>query len=532
MNIYCCENYNLTRIPSTLDLLINTTVKTNQLLCSIDFSNTGINKITKETIGNINSIYSDLLRINSNHEKNIIKLSFSNIKHVQVFQLVNVNVVLYIHNSHVISVMPKSLQTSSSNLELNLVNSKLNQANWLNLLDSASLKLLTLRNIESLETNVGLSQFRNILPIAGINDLKVYNSVLPPAIDENFFLFKILAYIEQIELIGCTIERIKTNTFLKYNMAFINLRILILSNNKIRHIEEGTFKGLSNLAILDLDENPIEHIESNSFNHLTSLRTLSLNSNIKLIELLGKPGWLSFYLFNNTMTNLKEINLKNNGWLNDFCLIESFAKLNLNSASDFHINQNNSRLLRLFYDSDIADSVLNKSESIYCNKKFICHNRIYYSKTRWNMGIEKLCTTDTNNQNSCSFYHMSNKCEKQGVTQMVSSNQNINAINNLSTTKCLSPKIMFHNIRSIILLIVLFAVILIVFALGFFYFSYSRSKEIFDMEKKLCNDNAANHKLIINSNDIDQGREVFNKSDLVNGNDYYVFLLSANQIKR
>ena len=513
-----------------MDRLINTTVTTNQLLCSIDFSNTGINKITKDTIGNINSIYFDLLKRNPNHDKNIIKLSFSNIKHVQVFQLIHVNVVLYIHNSHLITVTPKSLQKSSSHLELNLVNSKLSQANWLNLLDSASLKLLTLRNIENLETTVSLPKNRNILPIAGINDLKVYSSVLPSVIDENFFLFKILAYIEQIELISCSIRKIQTNIFSKYNMAFSNLRILILSNNKISHIEEGTFKGLSKLAILDLDENPIEHIDSNSFNHLKNLKTLSLNSNIKIIELLLKPTWLSSYLFNNTKTNLKEINLKNHAWIKDFCLIESFAKLNLNSVSDFHINQNYSGFLRLFYDNDISEAFLNKSESIFCNTRFICHNRIYFSKTRLNMGIDKLCTIETSNhENSCSFYKMSNRCRARGVTQLISSS---NAYRNLTTTKCLSPKIMFHNIRSIILLIVLFAVILIVFALGFFYYSYSRTKEIFNIEQKLYDSSSTNHKLMVATTEIEKAEDMINKNDFVNGNDYYVFLLSANQIKR
>lgn len=99
--------------------------------------------------------------------------------------------------------------------------------NWLHLLDSAKLKLLSLRNIPNLK-----DEFNNvnrdilIYPMASINDVKIYNTYLP-IIDDHFFLFKVLKFIEQLELNSCSISFIKNSIFEKVLKFFEYLTVWI-----------------------------------------------------------------------------------------------------------------------------------------------------------------------------------------------------------------------------------------------------------------------------------------------------------------
>ena len=81
---------------------------------------------------------------------------------------------------------------------------------WFHLLDSAKLKLLSLRNIPNLKEENPIDFL--MYPIASINDVKIYNSYLP-IIDDYFFLFKLLKHIEQLELNSCSISFIKNSIF-------------------------------------------------------------------------------------------------------------------------------------------------------------------------------------------------------------------------------------------------------------------------------------------------------------------------------
>lgn len=89
---------------------------------------------------------------NPNYRFNRLKLMFSNLKFFEPFDLNNLNIALYIHNSDFTHVATKSLQLASSRMELNIIGSILSETQWLHLLDSANLRLFSLRNIPNLET--------------------------------------------------------------------------------------------------------------------------------------------------------------------------------------------------------------------------------------------------------------------------------------------------------------------------------------------------------------------------------------------
>lgn len=96
--------------------------------------------------------------------------------------------------------------------------------NWLHLLDSAKLKLLSLRNIPNLKEEFNnLNKEILVYPMASINDVKIYNTYLP-IIDDNFFLFKVLKFIEQLELNSCSISFIKNSIFEKVSDSQLILK--------------------------------------------------------------------------------------------------------------------------------------------------------------------------------------------------------------------------------------------------------------------------------------------------------------------
>ncbi len=553
LNIRCRGNTDLTRIPPTLYHLINTDLQTDKILCSVDFRQTGITQITRNSIDNINHIYTDLVKLNPQHQQNRIKLSFSNLELVEPFDVHHVNVAVYIQNSNITRVAPKSLQTSSPRIELNVVASRLSRTDWLHLLDSANLRLLSLRNIPNLETEFNEST-DTLVPMASITDVKVYNSALPAVIDNKFFLFRALAYVEQMELIACSIKDIRDDVFIEFSMTFNSLRILILTNNKLSRIRNHTFRGLDSLAILDLDGNQIELIETDAFNHLRNLRTLSLNGNAKILSMLDSPMWLQFYMFNSTneQASLTQISLKSESWSKNFCLVQKFTNLNLHTLSDFHLNQNKTRELILFDPTEIVNSnVLHEPDSpAYCNFKFICHNQIYFSKTIWNLNMGRVCDMIKEIGRPCPFYTMRAKClyEQQAkgemrhlnsqLTQYDRIDSSLEAGNKSSTSaNCSgSSSNRFWSIWSIAFATMGVVLAFISLSLGLFYYSYSKSKDVYDIEKRFYEDSQgqAEEKLMIGntiSDSIVNVDENHHAAQSLFGNDYYVFLLSKNQFK-
>ena len=492
ININCNGKHELDRIPAHVNSLMNASLSPNQLLCSIDLRETGIHEINQQTIENINLIYNHLLKSNSNHQNNAIKLLVSNISEIGVFSLVNVNIVLYISDSMITDVKAKSLQMSSAKLEVNLVNVTLTTSDWLHLLDSANLKLLSLRNMPGLVST--FMEEMPLNPIASIIDVRIYSSQLPP-IDSNFYLFKMLAYVEQLELVDCSISHIQENIFLEFNAAFSHLRVLVLTNNRLERISGDTFNGLDNLIILDLDDNPIEFIEANAFEGLVNLRTLSLSGNVKLIELLQH-----------------------------FCLIQLFTRLNLNSLSDFYINEYKSnKHLKLFYEAEILrENLLEVDDKAFCNLNFMCHNQIYYSKTIWSLDIESLCESIQNMEKSCFYYKMSSECNGHQTELMNRKiyEQKLQANKSLMSfkTPCSSPRKLMENIRLIIFFVICFVVLLIVSTLTFFY--YCSNKDGFDIKNEM--QDKAKRELNV---------DVARVNAKHYGNEYFVLLLTSDQVK-
>ncbi len=229
ININCKGMKQLTKIPTSYLNLINVTT-INQLICSIDLSETGIDSINATTMNNLNQIYSELVNLNKDHDKNIIKLLLSNITTIKQFRLEHANIVLIIRDSFVSHIDAKSFK--HNRIDLNLINvTFLNTPlqHWLNLLDSTSLSLFTLRSIPLKFEHQSLSNASSssslLFPITTIVDLKIYNSNLSQ-LDDSFFMFKLIKYIEQIELSNCSIEHIRNKLFNKITFSY--LRILSL----------------------------------------------------------------------------------------------------------------------------------------------------------------------------------------------------------------------------------------------------------------------------------------------------------------
>lgn len=224
IDLYNCVNINckgfkhIDRIPLSISNLVNFKLRKNQLLCSIDLSDTGITQINSYSIESINELYDELISFNLEHSKNIIKILLSNIKTIESFRLTNANIVLLIRDSHVKSVEPKSLKSSSQKVDISLINTTLSGLNWLNLLDSTSLRLFSIRSIPNLYSLY--EERAPMYPITTITDLKIYNSYLP-VLEDNFFMFKILKYVEQIEITNCSISIIKEKIFNKITFSYL-----------------------------------------------------------------------------------------------------------------------------------------------------------------------------------------------------------------------------------------------------------------------------------------------------------------------
>ena len=345
--------------------------------------------MNSDVFENFNQFMLELVKINKNHEKNTLKISFSNIHSIEIIKLPHVNTVLFISDSHLNKIQPQSL-ASNSKVELNMLNVTASSVNWLNLLDSSRLKLLNLRNIPNMYDE--FNAMNQLFPIVTIIDLKIYHTFLP-ILDENFFLFKTIKYIEQMEFIGCSISQIKNGTFSNYKTRFRYLKSLIISNNNLTQIKEETFIGLSNLVQLDLDDNPIEFIADDAFKHLKKLKILSLNNNIKLVDLISNLVWLTTLLNLKQERSLNEISLKSSLWTKDFCVLHNVVS-HLKIANEQIQRQKNNtiektRHLRLFFDDDFDEK--NQDDDSYCNINFICKYSNSHTASFWQVDTINSC---------------------------------------------------------------------------------------------------------------------------------------------
>ncbi|EDV29447.1 uncharacterized protein TRIADDRAFT_51796 [Trichoplax adhaerens] len=136
--------------------------------------------------------------------------------------------------------------------------------------------------------------------------------------------------LEKLNLNDNAIERIKPKTFdrcihLKnLYVAFKNRR---LSNNALRELKTGTFKGLKQLKILDLSNNKLLTLGENLTDGMTKLHTLLLNNN----DLQSING-----IFNQEMPKLWELKLAENklDYLEDGLFKNIFSLFELNLAKN------------------------------------------------------------------------------------------------------------------------------------------------------------------------------------------------------
>ena len=370
VDIFSCLNLNcngirlIRKFPKALKDITTYQLKPNQFLCSVDLSDTGIVELSAtNTFEHFSFFYSNLLKFNPN--QTTIKLSFSNIEYIRELKFpVELNLVLFVRDSNVRHVQPKSL-SGSNKLELNFINVNMTIPNWFNLLESSRLKLLNLRNIQNLkeEYTAGVNKDVMFNPTTNIIDVKIHYSYLP-VLDDHFIFFKLLKSIEQLEIIRCSIAFIKNTIFDKYSNTFRYLKYLALSNNNINRITDQTFNGLNNLITLDLDENPIEFIHPQTFTSLKKLRFLSMSSNtyslnVKSLTKTTNPVWL-FNMFKNNR-ELKEIHYKTSRLLNNYCILNSIVM----NVKSFNENINGLKNNTLSLNHLINDALSSNGEFIF-----------------------------------------------------------------------------------------------------------------------------------------------------------------------
>jgi hypothetical protein len=452
LNINCMGIKWVRKFPKNIKDIVNYSLKPNQFLCSIDFSDTKIYELsTAETFEFFDLFYTNLMKTNQN--QTTIKLSFSGIDQIKELKFPpDLNMVLFLRDSNIRYVEPKSLSTNNK-LEINLLNVNLTIPSWISLLESSKLKLLSLRNMQNLKEEYSNAQNRDftLSPITSIHDLKIQYSYLP-VLDDQFIFFRLLKNIEQLDLIRCSVAFIKNNIFDKYFSTFRHLKYLTLSNNNINRITDQTFNGLMNLMHLDLDENPIEYISQNTFVNLKKLKYLSLNSNgnnpnIKSISQTQSPVWL-FNLIK-SVRELKEVNYKTSRLLNTFCNLESVIKNikeynenvrvaggtnNQNRTllklpqpkADFHLNTKSSenvKILRLFTQDQLENRYqdFNNRNNIdlYCNVYYVCQYTKLYSpgydnSNLWAIESFRACNAilTKNLDLRCGFSEKVMECEK------------------------------------------------------------------------------------------------------------------------
>lgn len=434
INVNCNSQKSIKKLPTSLEQLIDYKIKENQLLCSLDLSETSITELSGQTLGNFYLFFNNLVKINANQTYTTLKLSFSHIESIKEIRLPFINLVLFIRDSDVNFVQAKCL-SSNLKLELNILNVSINSINWFHLLESSKLKLLSMRNIQNLKSTN--NDYFLLYPIASISDIKIYNSYLP-ILDDTFYLFKLLKHVEQLELTACSISFIKNSLFDKYS-TFRHLKHLSLSSNNLNKISDQTFNGLNNLIYLDLDDNPIEYIHANAFNNLKKLKTLSINSNfnsnIRIIATMSSnPIWL-FNILKSPNRDLKEIHFKTNKLLkNNFCLLNTiiqnmntvnenlrikYLQQSNNSETDFDDIVRSNRYLKLFSQQELDykyENFLN-DKIVYCSIYFVCKYAQDYSSlliNAWNIEYFKVCSNIMIVKDVdylCALEHKLNECK-------------------------------------------------------------------------------------------------------------------------
>ena len=148
----------------------------------------------------------------------------------------------------------------------------------------------------------------------------------------DFVSSKILAemkYIETLKLNNNQLENIL------FDIEMQSLKHLVLSSNKIRFIDDQTFKNVQNLVLLDLFENEIKAIEPHAFSHVKSLLYLYLGNNY----LMKLP-------YVKCLVRLKQFDIKNqHGFLmgisNETFQFETRNKNQLNVYLDEHFLKQN-----------------------------------------------------------------------------------------------------------------------------------------------------------------------------------------------
>ena len=371
LNINCNGIKEITKIPPSYTNLINFTLTNSILVCSLDFTDTGITRLTNQTLNDLIHFYSQLSSLNKKHSNNLIKIFFSNIDRIEEFNLPRTNFALFISDSSLISAQANSLR-HLTNSGLNFFNFSADVYSWANLLNSTRLDLLELRNIQNLPSLFvkKLHEPRD----SSITDLKIYYSSLP-LLNDNFLFFKLNKQIRQLEIVYCNLTVLKENLFMK---NFKNLKYLILSNNNLSRISTRTFRGLDNVQMIDLDENPIEYIETDSFASLVNLKTLSINKNVKIVELMRRPEWLGHLL----ESHLKNVFIKSDLWFREFCLVESIYEIfqYLNDSN----RKTNLKQVVLFNQEQMSQLDLYDSR-VYCNFEWFCQsfNQILIKKVEF-----------------------------------------------------------------------------------------------------------------------------------------------------
>jgi hypothetical protein len=374
-NIICQGIKSITEMTNTLKELIDRSLilDGSQIFCSIDLSNTYIHDLNKYFYLNFNTFIKSM---KEKVQKESFKMSFSNLRKIQQFNFTsNLNLIIYIYDSFVYEINSKIFE-KNKNIDLNLVNFTTYSNNWFNLLDSSTINVLSLRFINDL-TNI---TFRNNYFSSSIREIKILNSNIV-YLNESFFLFKLLKYTEQIELINCDIEEIQDGLFENYDFISRNLKILILSNNNIQKITRKTFYGLKNLLLLDLDNNPIEFIDRNAFESLKVLETLSLNNNIKFDYIYYDPIWFYSLLNSDSFKyskSLKKISFANENSILNICylssLIDSINNYQNKTTSNKFYHRKRKKFIKLFPRKLDLVQLYNKLklDEFKCNIYFVC----------------------------------------------------------------------------------------------------------------------------------------------------------------
>ncbi|KAK5888474.1 hypothetical protein CesoFtcFv8_014566 [Champsocephalus esox] len=170
-------------------------------------------------------------------------------------------------------------------------------------------------------------------------NFNIFKTVLPGMFDS-------LKKLETLQMKGNVISNLPAFLLLHLH----NLRVLDLSQNKIRDVKRETFSGPAKLEILKLNNNLISNLTSDLFHNVSQLEELHMEGNniseladdsfsvltkLKVLNLRGNLlTSFSGKLFGFNAPNLKELNLKGN-------MLTTLSSLSsLTSLTDFILSSN------------------------------------------------------------------------------------------------------------------------------------------------------------------------------------------------